>query len=773
MEGGILEVDRPSGGVQEGAHWPGVGQSLPYLRLPSSFSRLSLRTRAAARGFLKSGVDAEVKKIISLFRTLTGLQTLNALFAFISLIFGIRANELCSRGYQPTAEDIADGYPDPFTEEPLNSECKDVYLVKTGCTVFTVFLLICMIWQFRYRLVVSKLKHSAQSLHAQGEMVRFNHGAEDREARVTKLKLLFDSCRMHWRLLLSFVLEFIACMIHPVSGITRDYRNEMMGRVVYYRFEAVSVSIMFVRLFHLLRLLSYSLQYSTYRRYLTETCENKGMIFLLLHDPCIHPGLFMFKENSAQNPELYLSSFLFVAIFCGGYLIRIAESPASLAHSSYAWNNFWLALLAMTTSFYGDLAPITHYGRLVCAVLMMIWPVLLLYCIQFPLGFLGKTEQEQRVKKKIDAEMMKTALRTAAARVLQFRYRQVKICKACLNLVSRGKVVTSAGRRILTQRQLNEHQTALILDLKKASSMMIDQHWMLPLTNTRNKPKEKGHEKKSSTKNLRETIIAGENQSPSSRCTTCKDCLAIFHELKFTVQDIKDENRESVSEIRGQIMELRNFMMETRDKDTGLQVSGGNMPENEQWLERKASSSSYKSTLEKFEALIPSFEQIDKPSKRRDAEPVAMKREGSGITLTGYEISEEECIAIFNQLDSHKHGRLTKDQVEQGLFVIPELKKRLGDITCMFTDKNGDGYLFLLLFKHLTHLSGSLSVTSWLSAACQSCRTRRRRNERLQELQIPPPLPSVIPPHAIAPASELPQVSPSGGWTTRRRREDN
>lgn len=220
-----------------------------------------------------------------------------------------------------------------------------------------------MVWQFRYRLVISKLKHSAQSMHAQGEMIRFNRETGDREERVTTMNRLLNFCGLHWRLLISFVFEFVACMIHPISGISRDYRNEMMGRVVYYRFEAVCVSVMFIRLFHFLRLLSYWLQYSTYKRYLTETCENKGMVFLLLHDPSIHPGLFMFKENAAQNPELYLTSFLFVAIFCGGYLIRIAEVAASLAHAAYAWNNFWLALLAMTTSYYGDLAPITHYGR--------------------------------------------------------------------------------------------------------------------------------------------------------------------------------------------------------------------------------------------------------------------------------------------------------------------------------------------------------------------------------------------------------------------------
>ena len=101
-------------------------------------------------------------------------------------------------------------------------------------------------------------------------------------------------------------------------------------------------------------------------------------------------------------------------------------------------------------------------------------------------------------------------------------------------------------------------------------------------------------------------------------------------------------------------------------------VSEVHVQDNTHWLERKASSSSYKSTLEKFEALIPSFDSLEKPSRKNDKEPggaaacgeatsdslatVTIRREGVGITLTGYEISEEECVAIFNQLDARKHG---------------------------------------------------------------------------------------------------------------------
>ena len=113
---------------------------------------------------------------------------------------------------------------------------------------------------------------------------------------------------------------------------------------------------------------------------------------------------------------------------------------------------------------------------------------------------------------------------------------------------------------------------------------------------------------------------------------------------------------------------------------------------------------------------------------------------------------------------------MTKDQVEQGLIAIPELKKRLGDITCMFTDKNGDGYYPCSFFSRLKQLSGSLSVISWPFVGLPSCRTRRRRNERPRVLQTRPPPLSVRPlPFSATAFSSLRRPSPA---TLRRRAEE-
>ena len=43
--------------------------------------------------------------------------------------------------------------------------------------------------------------------------------------------------------------------------------------------------------------------------------------------------------------------------------VYAGETSANEVHATYIWNNFWLALLAATTSDYTSVPPKTHYGR--------------------------------------------------------------------------------------------------------------------------------------------------------------------------------------------------------------------------------------------------------------------------------------------------------------------------------------------------------------------------------------------------------------------------
>jgi len=65
-------------------------------------------------------------------------------------------------------------------------------------------------------------------------------------------------------------------------------------------------------------------------------------------------------------------TFLFgFMTFTLAYLVRIAEAPANIDHV-YFWNQLWLIVVTATSTGYGDLYPVTHLGRGVCILAMII-----------------------------------------------------------------------------------------------------------------------------------------------------------------------------------------------------------------------------------------------------------------------------------------------------------------------------------------------------------------------------------------------------------------
>jgi len=137
----------------------------------------------------------------------------------------------------------------------------------------------------------------------------------------------------------------------------------MMGRVVFYRYESVCTSLMFLRAYHALRL--YALH--VHHRWLEETAyagrATKAVTLQVLIDTRIDVAAMALKHSLAQRPGVVVAQVVCLSVWCGGYLIRVAEAPGNAAHANNLSNNLWLACLALTTSHYGAVAPLTHYGR--------------------------------------------------------------------------------------------------------------------------------------------------------------------------------------------------------------------------------------------------------------------------------------------------------------------------------------------------------------------------------------------------------------------------
>ena len=83
----------------------------------------------------------------------------------------------------------------------------------------------------------------------------------------------------------------------------------------------------------------------------------------VLTDTRIDVATMALKHSLVLQSTVVVAQVVCLSVCCGGYLIRVAEAPGNAAHAHELSNNLWLACLALTTSHYGDVAPLTHYGR--------------------------------------------------------------------------------------------------------------------------------------------------------------------------------------------------------------------------------------------------------------------------------------------------------------------------------------------------------------------------------------------------------------------------
>jgi hypothetical protein len=320
----------------------------------------------------------ESRKVLANMLVVYRLQWAVTVLAVIGFFFTMRCEHLCTRGYQPTPEEVEQGAQDPFLLDPVDSKCEECTLLKAGAAVTTFFLLVAMVVQFRYRSRVLAGRMRLTNHHC---MVQAQATASEDARASESSKTRGAEVVMHWSergwMYVGFVVELAVCAVHPLWWYANDYKNEMMGREVYYRFESVVASFMLVRAYHLLRLYLLHVQW----RFLADKAMAKGETqagtMQLLQDPRIDLVGFSLKQAVARQPGFLVALMLFLCAACGAYLIRIGETPANPEHSEYVWNNLWLSMLALTTSDYGAVAPVTHYGRGICVLLMVMGPLLL------------------------------------------------------------------------------------------------------------------------------------------------------------------------------------------------------------------------------------------------------------------------------------------------------------------------------------------------------------------------------------------------------------
>ena len=115
-----------------------------------------------------------------------------------------------------------------------------------------------------------------------------------------------------------------------------------MNRTSIYQFESLIVIFMFLRLWHLAKLLLHLF----YRIYFEESIFVLGnrydLVKMFEQKPHISHVL-MFKTFLRCHPVKCVSTWFLCLLFVAAYCIRIAESPSNYMHSVYFWNQVALS----------------------------------------------------------------------------------------------------------------------------------------------------------------------------------------------------------------------------------------------------------------------------------------------------------------------------------------------------------------------------------------------------------------------------------------------
>ena len=129
-------------------------QAAPRMPSASGHGRKRTAEQMASWAIAQMSRTRESRKVVDALRVVYRLQWLVAVLAVAGFLFTMRCEHLCTRGYQPLPEEIAEGVKDPFVLDPVDSKCGECTLLKTGAGLSTLCLLVAMAVQFRYRLRV-------------------------------------------------------------------------------------------------------------------------------------------------------------------------------------------------------------------------------------------------------------------------------------------------------------------------------------------------------------------------------------------------------------------------------------------------------------------------------------------------------------------------------------------------------------------------------------------------------------------------------------------
>ena len=157
-------------------------------------------------------------------------------------------------------------------------------------------------------------------------------------------------------------------------------------------------------------------------------------------------------------------SFLFVLMtFTLAYLVRIAEAPANIEHV-YFWNQLWLVVVTATSTGYGDLYPLTHFGRFICILAMMGGILLTALLISTVSSNLELNAGEHKLMNFLQSEHWEQQIKVAATKCIQSWWRRAIYHPRTMQALRNFKAKKKAYRKFL---EATPHFGAFVESMKQ------------------------------------------------------------------------------------------------------------------------------------------------------------------------------------------------------------------------------------------------------------------------------------------------------------------
>lgn len=217
------------------------------------------------------------------------------------------------------------------------------------------------------------------------------------------------------------ILETLLHAIHPIPFVRSYWQFKMAdGREVFYRFESLTVGVMFLRLYDAWRwlyLMAYLRFFDLKSSFLVK--DQRTIEVMHLHHANVNARSFPLKVLIAKYPVRVISCVVGVLYLSVCYLMRMTEGPAYQPHSDDWWDQMWITITQGTTG-YGGTEPRSQWGRF-CAVLMMfIGPMTVSFVTATTTKNITLSQDENAMLQTLRRNNHKAKLMDAAVRLIQF-----------------------------------------------------------------------------------------------------------------------------------------------------------------------------------------------------------------------------------------------------------------------------------------------------------------------------------------------------------------